>query len=119
MTGSKGMTVAAIVGALALFLATAAGCSEPTGNGPGEDKQQSGGRRGYLDIATDAHREARKMAKVEPLQREIKQFRAIKGRYPRSLEELAEWRGMEVEPPRDMTYNYDPQTGQIEAVPEK
>jgi len=109
-----------VVATLVVFLAISAGCSrQDSADGNGRDSAQQGSE-GYMDVMTRSHRNARKMANITPLQQEIKQFQALKGRYPRSLQELEKWRGSELpEPPRDMTYSYNPETGQIQAVPKE
>ncbi|KPK65415.1 MAG: hypothetical protein AMK73_03025 [Planctomycetes bacterium SM23_32] len=53
------------------------------------------------------------------IQNEIKQFYALEGRYPESLEELVEWRGEPLpQTPRGYVYSYDAATGELLVVPE-
>jgi hypothetical protein len=42
----------------------------------------------------------------------------MKGRYPESLDELAQWRGEELpQLPGELEYAYDSSTGDLKAVP--
>ncbi len=52
------------------------------------------------------------------VENEIKQFHALKGRWPKSLDELGEWAGEPVQKaPPGMKYDYDPSTGVVKVVP--
>jgi len=70
----------------------------------------------YMKAAVDAKGYAERSLDISYLRNEIKQFYALEGRLPRSLKELEHWRG---EPlpglPNGYTYNYDPNTGKVEA----
>ncbi len=105
-----------IIAVVGFGLVFAAGCTrDESGQADGQDSGT-----GYMDVMSKSHEKARKMANVTPLQQEIKQYHALKGQYPASLDELEEWRGTELpQPPRGMTYSYDPKAGQIKAVPEE
>lgn len=73
----------------------------------------------YLYTATvTAPRYAKKTIDISYVGREIKEFQALKGRYPKSLEELGEWLGEPVQPaPGGYKYSYDPKTGKLDVVP--
>ena len=63
-------------------------------------------------------RYARKTVDVASVQNEIKQFYALQGRYPKSLDELAQWRGEPLpETPKGYVYVYDPASGKVDVVP--
>jgi len=58
-----------------------------------------------------------KLAKAE-LANFIRNFYALEGRYPESLQELEESRGSKLPKlPRGLKYQYDPATGALETVP--
>jgi hypothetical protein len=71
----------------------------------------------YLDTTVGAIPRAQKKIDVAFTQHEIEQFRALEGRYPRSLDELEKWRDEPLpEVPKGHTYRYDPATGKVEVV---
>jgi len=97
---------------------------------PQPQKQAEGGRRpvgesvlqgpaDYLRTVTiTAPRHARKSIDAAYIQNEIKQFYALEGRYPRSLDELVQWRGEPLpETPSGYVYQYDAASGKVEVVP--
>ncbi len=70
--------------------------------------------------AIAAPRYARKTLDTAYIQNEVRQFNALKGRLPRSLDELVEWRGQPLpETPKGYVYSYDPATGKLEVVREE
>jgi hypothetical protein len=73
----------------------------------------------YLRTTTiQAPRHARKTVDVAYVQNEIYQWEAIHGRFPKSLDELVEWRGAPLpEVPNGHKYTYDPETGKVDVVP--
>ncbi len=73
----------------------------------------------YLRTTTiQAPRHARKTIDVAYIQNEIYQWQAIHGRFPKSLEELVEWRGAPLpEVPKGHKYTYDPETGKVDVAP--
>lgn len=72
----------------------------------------------YLDTTVGAIPRAQKKMDVAFTQHEIEQFKALEGRYPRSLAELETWRGEPLpELPKGHTYKYDPTAGKVEVVP--
>ncbi len=49
------------------------------------------------------------------VEHEIKEFHALKGRWPKSLDELGEWAGEAVQKaPSGMKYDYNPEDGRRE-----
>ncbi len=77
--------------------------------GPGE----------YLYTATvTVPRYAKKTISATYIEREIREFQALKGRWPKSLDELGQWLGEPVQAaPPGTKYSYDPSTGALEVVP--
>jgi len=73
----------------------------------------------YLYTATvTAPRHIKKTAAEAYLTNEIKQFHALEGRWPKSLEELEQWRGEPLQaPPGGTKYSYDAKTGELTLVP--
>jgi len=66
-----------------------------------------------------APRYARKSIDTAYIQNEVNQFQAMEGHYPKSLDELVQWRGQPLpETPKGYVYKYDPATGKLEVVPE-
>ena len=72
----------------------------------------------YLEtVVIEAPRRAKKVVGTAPIQREINQYHALEGRYPASLDELAEYRDEELpDPPEGYRYHYDPDTGELQLV---
>lgn len=71
----------------------------------------------YTHAAVSARGYARNTALKAYLENELKQFRALKGRFPKDLKELEEWRGEPLqEPGRGNAYKYDPTAGTIDVV---
>jgi len=72
----------------------------------------------YLHTVTvKAPRHARKTINLAQIRHEIEQFRAEKARYPRSLDELEQWRGVGLpELPRGLSYSYDAESGELAVV---
>ncbi len=69
-------------------------------------------------VAVKVPRYAKRVLGVAQVQAEVRQFWALDDRYPRSIEELVEWRGQPLpELPKHMAYSYDPATGRLEAAP--
>ncbi|MHC4787952.1 MAG: hypothetical protein ACYS8K_01940 [Planctomycetota bacterium] len=72
----------------------------------------------YLRITTSAPGRTRQRIDAMTVQHEVRQFKALEDRYPRSLDELVEWRGEALpELPRGHAYTYDPQSGAVKVVP--
>jgi hypothetical protein len=73
----------------------------------------------YLRTVTiTAPRQARKTIDMAYIQNEVKQFYAMKERFPNSLDELVQWRGEPLpETPSGYVYKYDAATGKVEVVP--
>ena len=73
----------------------------------------------YLYTATvTAPRHIKKTVADAYISNEIKQFHALEGRYPKSLQELEKWRGEPLKPaPGGAEYSYDPKTGELDLVP--
>ncbi len=73
----------------------------------------------YLYTATvTVPRYAKKTVSAVYVESEIKDFHALKGRWPKSLDELSQWLGEPVQKaPGGMKYSYDPKTGALEVVP--
>lgn len=102
---------------------------QPARTGRQETRPQTDGRRdvgeNVLDAPADylrtttvtAPRAAKRKVNLSYLQNEIKQWWAMKGRYPKSLDELEEWRGTELpECPTGYEYDYDASEGKLEVV---
>jgi len=72
----------------------------------------------YLRTTTiTAPRAAKRKINAAYIQSEIKQWWAMKGRYPKSLAEFEDWRGSELpECPTGYQYDYDASTGKLEVV---
>lgn len=72
----------------------------------------------YMQTVTiTAPRHIKKQANLAYISREIKQFQALKARPPKSLEELEQWRGEELqEPPGGYEWDYDPESGELDIV---
>ncbi len=69
-------------------------------------------------VTVTAPRQARKTLDTAYIQNEVNQFNAMEGRYPKSLDELVQWRGAPLpETPSGYVYKYDPATGKLEVVP--
>ena len=80
-------------------------------DGQAEEEEGTGG---YFGTMNEARRSAKKTAGLSKLQKEVRRFRALKGRNPRSLKELENWRGGALpEPPAEQEYSYDPETGEL------
>jgi hypothetical protein len=73
----------------------------------------------YLYTTTvTAPRYAKKTVAQAYVENEIKDFWALKGRYPASLDELGQWLGEPVQAaPPGTKYSYDPKTGALNVVP--
>ena len=72
----------------------------------------------YLTTTVGALSHAKKTAAIASLTGEIQHFRIAHDRYPESLEELTNWRGISLpEIPKSHTYKYDPATGKVDVVP--
>lgn len=123
---------------LALFVIPLAGCGPGTdgtdtatgggdtadepaetqkGQQPQQKKQETQGDEGtggYFGAVNKARRSATETAALTKLKQEIRRFKALKGRNPRSLDELEKWRGSSLpEPPKGRSYSYDPETGEL------
>jgi len=84
----------------------------------GRQETDGGGSGGYLGTVNKARRSAMKTAALTKLQKEIKRFRALKGRHPRSLDEFKKWRGGEMpKAPAGKRYTYDPDSGELKLAP--
>jgi len=80
--------------------------------GPGESLLNA--PTDYLKAVVGAPGRTRRKTDLIQVQSEIRMYQAEKGRYPSSLEELAQWRGLAVPPPpRGYSYEYNPQTGEL------
>ncbi len=83
----------------------------------GESVLQAPGDYMY-GVTVTAPRQARKTLDTAYIQNEINDFNAIEGRYPKSLDELVQWRGAPLpDTPSGYVYKYDPATGKLEVVP--
>jgi len=73
----------------------------------------------YLNTVTvKSRRYARKTVGLLEVKREIQAFYAMKGRYPKSLDELVEWSKAELPKlPRGQSFSYNPETGEAAVVP--
>lgn len=87
------------------LLALAAGCGEAEkASGLGIDTQLEAGRAAGATVGKSM------------LEREIRAFHDAEGRYPDSLEELAEARGVRIPAvPLQGRWSYDPETGAVKA----
>ncbi len=89
---------------------------------PGKQKQKAA--VGFLSAPAEyasavfrARGYAEDSARKAWLENELKQFRALEGRFPKDLKELEKWRGEPLQSPgKGETYKYDPTTGTIEIV---
>ncbi|MEF8788334.1 MAG: hypothetical protein V5A84_04630 [Planctomycetota bacterium] len=80
----------------------------------GQESEQGEGGSGYFGTINQARRSAKKTAALSKLQREVRRFKALKGRNPRSLDEFKQWRGGTLpEPPAGQQYSYNPETGKL------
>lgn len=71
----------------------------------------------YAHAAVSARTYARHTALKAHLENELKQFRALHGRFPKDLKELVEWRGEPLQDPGSgNAYKYDPTAGTIDVV---
>ncbi len=75
----------------------------------------------YLHTTTvTVPRRARATVSEAQIRNEIRQYYALEGRYPASLEELEKWRGEPLgEAPPGYVYRYDPAKGELEVVPQE
>ena len=104
-----------------------AGCgdSDPEEKaGPNEkvgSKEKAGPEEptGYVDLLLDAKNRAKDMAALEPARRCIQQFRVMKGRLPKDLDELRADYDELPAPPRGLKFRYDPETGELDLVKEE
>ena len=111
---------------LAMLALPAGGCGESdkgdkTDSGQRAKKQKQSDDRGggYLDHLMDARRRAKEMSRNLPVRQTVEAFHALKGRFPKNLQELKKEFPAFPDPPQGMKYNYDSSTGKIEVVPEK
>ena len=112
------LTVTVIAGLAALLAVALPGCKvKKQENGSSETQQQetqSEEPGGYLGALNKGRKSAKQTAALSKLKNEIGQFKASKGRTPRSLKELEQWRGAELpDLPKGQSYSYDPQTGEL------
>ncbi|MGD2174222.1 MAG: hypothetical protein PVJ27_02375 [Candidatus Brocadiaceae bacterium] len=71
----------------------------------------------YRTVTIDAPRHARETVGQIRMERELKQFEALKGRYPKSIEEFEQWRGEKLpELPQGQSYSYDASTGELKVM---
>jgi len=71
----------------------------------------------YARAAVSARTYARETALKAYLENELKQFRALHGRFPKDLKELEQWRGEPLQDPgTGYAYKYDPTAGTINVV---
>jgi hypothetical protein len=92
-----------------------------TGCGKGEeqsaDKKQEKENRGYMGTLAKTYRRGREEPQLLAVRNELKQFQAMKGRWPKDLEEFEEWRGTDLpDLPKGRKFDYDPETGKLELV---
>ena len=122
----RASNIRAVLPPLVLSIALLAGCGPGGDTGaddggetkqaeqPQTDKQEEEGTGGYFGAVNKARRSATETAALSKLRQEIRRFRALKGRNPRSLDELENWRGDSLpELPAGRQYNYNPDTGEL------
>lgn len=68
---------------------------------------------GYFDQLRKGHEQARELAALLPTKQAIDAFHALKGRYPKDLEELKTADLVIPAPPAGTEYDYNPKTGEI------
>jgi len=98
---------------------------QPAGARAGQQSERTPGEsviQGPVDylrtVTITAPRQARKTIDMAYIQNEVKQFYALQGHFPKSLDELVQWRGAPLpDTPSGYVYNYDPATGKVEVVP--
>jgi hypothetical protein len=72
----------------------------------------------YLGALNKAQKSAQKTTSAVGIDQALKTFFAEEGRYPKTLDELKS-KGVAIpDPPAGMKWNYDPNTGEIKAVPQ-
>ena len=74
---------------------------------------------GYIDQLRKTRSRAKTFAEVEPARQCVRQFQALHGRYPKDLAELEKAGMGPPKLPEGKRYEYDPQTGAIDVVPEE
>lgn len=108
------------VACLSFFLI---GCKEQKkAAAPAESSSSSGNPLSapadYVGALGKAQKSAQKTVGTTGLDQAVKTFFAEEGRYPKSLDELKS-KGVPVPaPPAGMKWDYDPNTGRIQAVPQ-
>lgn len=109
------------VGVLGIILV---GCGEGNsssapekGEGRTEQNADSEETSGYMETLTKTYRKGHEDPPLLAVRNELKQFHALKGRWPESLEEFTEWRGAELpDLPQGRRFQYDPKTGNLKIV---
>ena len=71
---------------------------------------------GYVDQLRKTYKKAKDLASIEPARSCVKSFHALKGRYPKDLDELKKEFKEFPPPPEGMKYKYDPKTGALDLV---
>lgn len=121
----KWQRLTAAMMAAAVALAFCAGCGEGDSDSSEENEGEKTGRyesrKGdYVGALVEGKRHSEETLAVTQLNSELKQFNAMKGRWPKSLKELEAWREAPLPKlPKGLKYDYDPETGKLKAVPEK
>ncbi len=111
---------------LLALLATWHGCGDndspqpPSAKQNEEGKQQKQEGSSYVGELHKGLKKGQEKPRLLALRNELKQFRALKGRWPKSLEEFTDWRNASLpELPPDRKFQYDSSSGKIEIVSTK
>ena len=92
------------------------GCGKADDGTGGDDKTEEGGG-GYFHTLAESHRKGREEPNLLSVRNELKQFQALKGRWPESLQEFKQWRGADLpELPEGRGFDYDPASGELKIV---
>ena len=104
----KGAVIIVLIGAAAIGLYVAFFGSKPVGENPITAPVD------YVDTVVRQPKKVQARVDLMTAQNGIRQFQALKGHYPKDLQEFEEWQATPLpEPPAGASYQYDPSTGQI------
>ena len=98
------------------------GKEEATSGGTETGRKEAGAEeskpdRGYLETLTKTYKEGREDPHLLSVRNGLRQFKAMEGRWPESLEEFTEWRGARLpDLPEGRRFDYDPETGELKIV---
>jgi hypothetical protein len=102
---------------LGLSLITCTGCGKSGEESPDAKEKQN---EGYMGTLAKSYRKGREEPNLLAVRNELKQFQAIKERWPKNLKEFVEWRGAELpQLPEGRKFDYDPKTGKLKIVDAK